>query len=341
MTNKITRRRLGALTIGALAAPMLARNAHAQALADMVKAAQAEGTLTIYSSATENVARRTAEGFTAKYGVKAQFLRLAGSTPLQQRFSAEADAGTPNADVIFSAGGSLPFAHEGVSKGWMSSIGELNLPSVVSGQFPDKFNDKVGAIIQIAPWQIAYNTEKVKGDAIPKNWGDVFKTAGRGDLLIPDPGSSDAYLDLWATILDDQGPGWFAKAVALQPRKYTSGVPAVQSLAAGEGMFQIPTVAAQARTVRDKGAPIDTVMMEHTAGVEMRILVTSLKRAPHPNAARLMAEYVMSPEGNKVFNDEPGSLSVYGTSALPKRYVASSLEALKRKDEFRKLLGFA
>ena len=46
-----------------------------------------------------NVANRIKDAFAKKYGIKVQFLRMAGS-PLQQRYSAEAEAGTFVADEI-------------------------------------------------------------------------------------------------------------------------------------------------------------------------------------------------------------------------------------------------
>src|SRR5690349_9348232 len=59
------------------AAKAAANPARAQTiLNDLIKGAKAEGDVTFYTAATENVGRRVADAFTAKYGIKAAFVRL-------------------------------------------------------------------------------------------------------------------------------------------------------------------------------------------------------------------------------------------------------------------------
>src|SRR5689334_3445292 len=77
-----------------------APNAFAQAkpaaaaadLEALIKAAKAEGELVVYGSSTDNVLKRVGDAFTAAYGIKHSFIRLS-STPLMQRYSAEAESG--------------------------------------------------------------------------------------------------------------------------------------------------------------------------------------------------------------------------------------------------------
>ena len=54
----------------------------------LIKAAKAEGELTLYSVAPESGAKRTADAFAAKYGIKAQFTRIS-STDDTSRFPKE------------------------------------------------------------------------------------------------------------------------------------------------------------------------------------------------------------------------------------------------------------
>ena len=65
----------------------------------LLKSAKAEGEVFFYGSPVPDVLRRTAAGFTAKFGIPANFLRLPGSTRVFQRFSAAAETGTCPADV--------------------------------------------------------------------------------------------------------------------------------------------------------------------------------------------------------------------------------------------------
>ena len=85
---------------------------------------------------------------------------------------------------------------------------------------------------------------------------------------------------------------------------------------------------------------MDAVTPEDATGVEMQLLMTASAKAKYPNAARLFANYLLSPEGNRVFNDDPGTISIYDTTRLPKRYVSPSPESLRIKDQLPRLLGF-
>lgn len=339
---------LSALLLGIGLCLTLSNTAHAQAkplsaalqaeLDALIKAAKAEGEVTFYSSATENVAKRVGDAFTAKYGVKVGFTRFPGAQAVL-RYSSEAEAGTFNADLMFIAGSAVQFGQDGIKKGWIDSIHSANLPVVRSGEFPARFVTGPTAIIQIAPWYIAYNTDKLKGADIPRDWPDVLKPHLKGQILLPDPRSSDSYLDLWALLIDKYGEGFMAQLRAQGPRWYPSGVPAVQALGAGEGAVEFPAVPAQIQATQAKGAPLGMATVDTTVGVEMQVLLTSRNKARRPNAARLLANYSMTPEGNTVFNADPGSATVYDNSKLPKNYESPKIGTVNRKAEIVKALG--
>ena len=163
----MSRRGFGQIAGGAavaMAGSGMTHAARADAKADLdslIKAAKAEGEPTMYSAATENLSKRCVEAFTAKYGIKARFLRIS-SAPLQQRFSAEASAGNIACDLVVCGGNNVNFSRDGVAKGWMTPLKDAKIPVVDSGEFPKRFQDGTYAIIQIAPWFLAYNTDQIK-----------------------------------------------------------------------------------------------------------------------------------------------------------------------------------
>jgi iron(III) transport system substrate-binding protein len=201
------------------------------------------------------------------------------------------------------------------------------------------------AVVQVAPWGIAYNTDKLKGADIPREIKDIVSPRFKGQILLADPRSSGVYLGFWGLVLDRYGEGFFAQIRALEPRRFASGVPAVQALGAGEGMIELPAISAQVDATRSKGAPINLHIPSLTTGLEQEVILTARERAKNPNAARLLANYVMSPDGNKVFNDDPGGVTIYDTSGLPKQYEApkegtGAQSATSRNDLVTRLLGF-
>ena len=78
---------------------------------------------------------------------------------------------------------------------------------------------------------------------------------------------------------------------------------------------------------------------EPISGLEMYAAMTKRGAAAHPAAARLFANYIMSPEGSKLFNQDPGSYSPYDKSDFPKSYVPPNPANPARRAEIRKLLG--
>ena len=304
----------------------------------LIKAAKAEGEIRFYTAATENVGKRVVDAFNAKYGIKGTFVRI-NSIGLQQRFAAEAEASTFAVDALLNSGDSVSYAQNGIKRGWIDSLTSANLPVITSGEFPSRFNREVCAAIQISPWSITYNTDKVKGADVPKDWPDLLNPKWKGQLAVSDPRSSNAYLDLYAALIDRYGEPWFAQLRAQNPRWYLGGPPQVQALAAGEGMLGFPVIGPQVQAVRDKGGPLAVITPDYTAGVEMHVMLSARAKSKNPNAARLMANYVMPTEGNKVFNDDPGGATIYDTSKLPKEYVPSSLKTEARRDQIIKLLG--
>lgn len=319
------------------ARPAASTSAELEAL---IAAARAEGEVTFYSVLPELPTKRIANGFTAKYGIKAQYIRLP-STGLQQRFSSEAEAGTFAPGFLVIAGGGRRFAEEAIKKGWMEPISQAGIPAV-AGEFPKRFVTGPTAIVQIVPWAFMYNTDKVKEADAPKTWADLANPRWKNQLLLGDPKTSDSYLDLWALLLDKYGENFFAQVRGQSPRtSFPSGTALVQGLAAGEGMVGGPTTVALVTGQSERGAPVKAVIPPFTTGLEMHLMMTAKSKVKQPNAARLFAHYLLSRDGNKVLNDEFGSVGVYDDAGLPKDYVSSKADTVARKDQIFKLMGIA
>lgn len=326
-----------AWALGVQAQASKAPNVQAE-LDSMIKAAKAEGEVTWYSSSPDTQNRRVTDAFTAKYGIRVQVLRLS-SNGLQQRYSAEASAGNIAADVVVNAGNSVTYAEEGIAKGWVESISEAGIPVIKAGEYPAKFNRGPTAIVQITPWLMGYNTDKLKGADIPRDWRDLLKPQFKGQIIMPDPRASDAYLDVLALLLDRYGEGFFNQLRAQNIRLATQGSTAIQSLGAGEGLVVGPTTSANIMIIKAKGAAVDLAVPDLTSGVELQVMLSARAKSKHPAAARLFANYVLSKEGNTVYNNEPAGVTMYDTTGLPRDYQSPKAGTAARKDVIYKLLG--
>ena len=70
-------------------------------------------------------------------------------------------------------------------------------------------------------------------------------------------------------------------------------------VAAGEVPVGLAMYNSNIETLKRKGAPIDYVPVQPVVARPQGIGVA--RNAPHPNAALLFADYVLSPEGQKLF----------------------------------------
>ena len=329
----------GALLAAAMGIPGIAV---AQAPVDMEKLvadAKAEGEITIYSAAPENIVLRIVKAFRDEYGIEIKYVRIS-SNQLKQRYSAEAESGTFAADLMFIAGGPTPYFQEAIAKGWMTPIKDAGIPVLADGSFPSTFSDGLSAVVQVAPFLIAHNKDNVSEADAPKDWPDLLDPRFKGDIILIDPRASNAFLDIYAALEDKYGKEFFDKLVAQEPRRYADGTPATQGLAAGEAALEIPVLPSMVNELIAKGAPLGQVIPSYTSGVEMHVALTDLTKAKSPATARLLANFVMTPEGNRIFNEDPGSASVYDTTQLPAEYKAPVPETVERKDAILKLLGF-
>ena len=312
----------------------------AQAQVDsLIKAAKAEGELTYYMVLPESTTKRINDAFEAKYGLRVQVVRLP-SNPIMQRYAAEAEAGSFAADLMIIATTGDVFAEQAIQKGWMEPVSQAGIPAITSGDFPKKFLPGQTAIIQITPWAFAYNTDKVKAAEAPREWIDLANPRWKGQFLIPNARTADSYLDLWTVLADRHGGSYFAQLRAQDIRAgYNSGTALMQGLGAGEGAVAGPTTMGLVLTLKSKGGPIEGVIPDFTTGLQQHIMLTSRSKAKHPNAGRLFVHYVLSRDGNKVLNDEPGSVGVYDSVSLPKQYQVPGKGATARREEVMKLLG--
>ncbi len=303
----------------------------------LIKAAKAEGQVSFYTAPTENTAKRVADAFTAKYGIRVQFVRLAGN-PLMQRYAAEAESGNFATDMIIPAGtSSITFAEAGIKKGWLEPVQEL--PVIKSGEFPARFIFGPMALAQIGVWNIGYNTEKLKPADVPKDFPALLDPKYKGQIMIGDPAAADSYVEFYSLMMDKYGESFLTRLKAQNPRYFTSTAPGAQSLAAGEASILIPALPNSTQAVKDKGAPVALVAPEVTTGAESYVMLTHRSKAKNPNAGRLLANYFLAPEGNKLFNADPGGVTVYDLSGLPKGYQSPTLSAIARKPLIQKLIG--
>lgn len=302
----------------------------------LVKAAQQEGSLTLYTAATETAAKAQADAFTKKYNIKVNMVRLTGAQ-LTQRVEAEAKASQPAADVLVSSDPVM--IKTGIGAGWLTALDKASIPGY-PWKFPSRFlkSDIGSAVVLLQLTGIAYNTDLVKGNDIPKDWKDLLDPKWKGKIGIADLKSSLGYTAEWQVINKAEGGNFLAQLGKQNLKVYASGAPASAALGAGE----IPLLADQLITnvvpVKKKGAPVAWVIPDKTTSLDDYVALVT--KAKHPNAAKLFTEFIMSPDGADVLAKASNSTSPYDTSSIPSEYQPLDIfSAAAQQADTMRLLG--
>jgi iron(III) transport system substrate-binding protein len=323
----------GLVAVGGFAGVLSARQALAQGGAAseqaLAAAAKKEGSAVLYTSSEESIVSGLAKGFSAKYGVTLEYQRL-NSAVVATRYSSEAQAGKTAADLLLT--GDPLLIRDFAAKGWMAKFNPAEIPGLSA--WPADFKDDHSATVTINPQTFAINTDKVK--TAPAKWEGMLDPKLKGQIVTVDLKRVGlvaffAY-DLMLRLYGED----FLKKLGQQGLKLAdSGPSAVQQLASGAVSGYFPCSTTQANSMISQGAPVKAILPpgEPYTGVLSPIAVSA--KAPHPNAARLFAGYLLTPEAQAILNKETVSpVSAPGTAPLPPGFVKpdyASTEANQKK----------
>ncbi|MFV2195352.1 ABC transporter substrate-binding protein [Nocardiopsis sp. LOL_012] len=272
----------------------------------LIEAAQEEGSLTLYGAPDEHLLRAVAEEFTALYDVSVEPVRLV-SSDLAQRYSAEAETGSPAADAFLLT--HSPFYEEAFAEGWITPLSEAGVPGMPE-DYPQDYlvDDGETALVSLVPTLMVYNTDAV-GEA-PESWEAYADPQYKGQLAIADPSSSPANLAFWQLMRDEYGDAFLEGVAANEPTWHNSAVPGTQAVAAGEDSLGHPGVQAIVNNLQGEGAPLEGVLPGPTTGPEIALGLSA--ESANPNAAALFAHYILSEAGSTHLAEISDAASPYG-----------------------------
>jgi iron(III) transport system substrate-binding protein len=166
---------------------------------------------------------------------------------------------------------------------------------------------------------MAYNTDKVRKEDLPKTWDDLVKDPkwGSGNLALTNNPSA-WLLGLWG----DFGQKWGADFTRdlfekQQPQRRKEGLTAATGLAvAGEFHASLPSPEWVAKRYVTKGAPLGYHCPEPVPITLSQIAM--LDKSPHKNAARLFINWMVSREGQIVQYATTFAVPVHKALQLPR-----------------------
>jgi iron(III) transport system substrate-binding protein len=259
--------------------------------AKIVAAAKKEGSVTLYTSQNPLFLADTAKAFETRYGIKLTVNRNIDSV-LTQQVSAEQSTHKVNADVLVIASKPLVLAIQKPSKAWaVNAVGpDLYTKAYNRAWFggPGKANIVGEAILGVG-WNPGLYSKTVKD--LP----DLLDPSLKGKIGVIAP-SAPSIVDWYLWVQETYGKAFIPKLAAQKPKIYPSSLPMTQAVVAGEisaGSF----VATSAINLHQEGAPINFIVPKGTKGWNAPWWGMVMKGAPHPNAAQLLMDYLVTKEG--------------------------------------------
>ncbi len=248
-------------------------------------AAKAEGTLIVYSSTNEQEGLPLFKIFEEATGIKVEYIRNADS-PLMSRVAIEYRANQKSWDLFHTTT---------VNKLPPQMLAQFEVPEVKNiapeGRDPGKRWYAVYANYN-SP---AYNTQKVKASELPKTYEDLARRkewAGKVAIDGTDNVWLKAMLDYYGK---EKGTQIVKDLVAtLQPVVTDGHLAMARAVGAGEYALALNQFVNLSENVKIAGSPIEVFPLDPVALFFGEVGISAL--APHPNAARLAANFMLSQE---------------------------------------------
>lgn len=264
-------------------------------------AAKREGTVLWYSSVDARALAKIAEIFSQAHPeIKLQTLQM-GSAMMPARVMTEHESGTILADVVSGDGFSLSqLAEAGILAPYRVQGAEHFAKGAID---PNGFLTALYTDTTV----IAYNPEKLKADGLkpPTSLADLARPEWDGKIAL----DSNAYNWYSGTLKTQPNAAELLRRLAANHPFLTTGhTVTVTQLAAGEFDASPTTYGYMVDAERKRGRPVDFINPKPVIIGPVPIAI--IKGAPHPSAARVLLDWLLSKEGQQSFIDVSGRTSM-------------------------------
>jgi iron(III) transport system substrate-binding protein len=263
----------------------------------LIEGAKKEGQVVIYAAMIQNQAMRPiADGFARKY----PFIKIttwrADSEDIVQKAAAEVRANNVVADLI-----------EGTGAGELAVAANIVQPydSPALQDYPQLYRDSnhVWAPTRLSYYGVAYNTKLVPPEKAPKRYEDLLDAQWKGKLAWRIGSSTGTPLFITNLRLawgEERATAYFDKLKDQKLVNFGAGSARtlVDRVIAGEYPIALNIFAHHPLISKGKGAPVNAQLMDPVASTAATM--SAVKGLHHPHAAMLLADYILSKEGQAI-----------------------------------------
>ena len=257
----------------------------------LIEAAKKEGKVVWYTTLTTMEADAMGKKFKEKYPFIATEVWRSGAEKVMIRMQGEAQAKKNYADaVMITAAESELMRRKGLFAKYLSPERRF---------FPEGLKDTEGywTDLYVNLNIVGYNTKLVAPKDVPKTYDDLLKPRWRGKM-----GMDTKAYEWFANMLKFMGEKKgleYMKRLGEQNILFRTGRTLNATMvAAGEVEVGIALYNQRIEEMKAKGAPVQWLAIDPIIPEIHPLSVNA--HAPHPNAARLLVDYLLSKEGQEV-----------------------------------------
>jgi iron(III) transport system substrate-binding protein len=251
----------------------------------LIEGAKREGALTMYSNAPTDDNAVLVGAFEKKYGIKVNLYR-ASSEEIRQRALTEAGAKRFDVDFILD---NAPAMEAMADERLLQEVNSPYLADVMPRAIPPH-RQWVGFCLNVLV--AAYNTDLVKKAELPKSYSDLIDPRWKGRIAIA-ADDSEWFAGLMGALGEEAGVKLFRQIAASNGFSARKGHTLLTNLvAAGEAPLALTVFNYTAEQLKKRGAPIDWFVIEPLISMPNSVAVARM--APHPSAAVLMFDFMLS-----------------------------------------------
>ena len=288
-------------------------NLRAAADPKIVEAAKKEGELVWYNTLVQPHANGVIDLFMKQHPfIKATFWR-GGGTQVYSKLMIEGRAGRYDWDTVSLTNPEFVFdlKQRNIITRYASPEREM---------FSEDLKDREGywTGYYALPTGLGFNTRMVKKDQVPKSYQDLLAPMWKGKKISVDTEGQELLMGLMQAWGKEKAVDYLRKLAAQEPTFGRGNNKRIELAAAGE----FPLVIAFTHSIeanKTKGAPVDWVNLEPVVIQVDSIMLGA--RAPHPNAAKLFIDFVLSQQGQELLQSYRRPILRTGVDPDPPRLI--------------------
>jgi iron(III) transport system substrate-binding protein len=269
----------------------------------LVAAAKREGAVSLYTSMQLPDSQPLTRAFEQKYGLRVTLWRASGEK-IVQRAVTEARAGRFDVDVVETDGAQMEALYREQLFAPFYSPSTADIPANIIPAHKSYVPSRLTLYV------LVYNTRLVPPGDVPKSYDDLLDPKWAGRI-----GIEGADMPWFAAVVKAMGPekglAYFRKLAGNRPSVRNGHTLLAEMVSSGELALAPDAHVQGVARLKARGAPVDWKPLQPAFGQPSSVAVT--RRAPHPHAALLFADFILSREGQEIIkarNRVPSSRAV-------------------------------